>query len=152
LKRVKYGGDYGSVKSLLDEDKSGRLTWRGSGRGAVRKVRAVQEAAPAKGRSPDQPRGARTWGSEVDWWAVPEFDLKTICRKFDAFMYRKKPQPKVDPDEKKRQRLDGKKAGTRPSNEAFDKAFEQLLHAPLVQNDSTPAQSGSGWPAEFACH
>jgi len=44
----------------------------------------------------------------------------------------------------KRQRLDGKKAGTRPSNEAFDKAFEQLLHAPLVQNDSTPAQSGSG--------
>ncbi len=30
------------------------------------------------------------------------------------------------------------------SNEAFDKAFEQLLHAPLVQNDSTPAQSGSG--------
>jgi hypothetical protein len=59
-------------------------------------------------------------------------------------MYRKKPQPKVDPDEKKRQRLDGKKAGTRPSNEAFDKAFEQLLHAPLVQNDSTPAQSGSG--------
>jgi len=59
-------------------------------------------------------------------------------------MYRKKPQPKVDADEKKRQRLDGKKAGTRPSNEAFDKAFEQLLHAPLVQNDSTPAQSGSG--------
>ncbi len=54
------GGDYGSVKSLLDEDKSGRLTWRGSGGGAARKVRAVQEAAPAKGRSLDQPRGART--------------------------------------------------------------------------------------------
>jgi len=39
----------------------------------------------------------------------------------------------VNPEEKKRQRVDGKK-GPGPSNEAFDQAFEELLQAATVDS------------------
>jgi len=140
-KEWQYGGEYASVKSLLRESKSsGKMTWRGSGKGTVKqserselsKKQHLPQAIHTLIKQGLQEQQALRQIDEL----LLNFGLKRMHQKFDAFLYRnqwKHPKGNVNPEEKKRQRVDGKK-GPGPSNEAFDQAFEELLQAATVDS------------------
>lgn len=111
-----YGGEYASVKSLLRESKSsGKLTWRGGGKGSAKqsarselsKKELLPQAIHAliKQGLPEQ-EAVR----QVDELLL-KFGITTIRAKFDAFLWRqqmKSPKKGVEPAKKGAHKLSTK--------------------------------------------
>jgi len=130
-----YGGEYASVKSLLPESKSsGKLTWRGSGKGSAKqserselsKKQHLPQAIHAliKQGLPEQ-EAVR----QVDELLL-KFGITTIRAKFDAFLWRqqmKSPKKGVEPAKKGAHKLSTKDPDATVM--AFDEAYERLIQA-----------------------
>ncbi len=130
-----YGGEYASVKSLLRESKSsGKLTWRGSRKGAAKqserselsKKQHLPQAIHAliKQGLPEQ-EAVR----QVDELLL-KFGITMIRAKFDAFLWRqqmKSPKKGVEPAKKGAHKLSTK--DPEATVKAFDEAYERLLQA-----------------------
>ena len=137
-KEWQHGGEYASVKSLLRESKrSGKLTWRGSGRG---KVGASERTELSRKKHLPQAIEALIRQGVPELEAVRQIDellllfgAERIREKFDAFWFRSQmnhPMRGLNPEEKGKQRLNANDPGY--TVKAFNKAFELLLQAATI--------------------
>ena len=134
-KEWQYGGEYASVKSLLCESKSsGKMTWRGSGKGTVKQserseLSKKQHLPQAIHVLVKQGLPEQEAVRQVDELLL-KFRITKIRAKFDAFLWRhqmKSPKKGVEPAKKGTQKLSTKDPDA--TVKAFDKAYERLLPA-----------------------
>ena len=137
-KEWQYGGEYASVKSLLCESKSsGKMTWRGSGKGTVKQ--SERSELSKKQHLPQaiyvlikQGLPEQDAVRQVDELLL-KFGMTKIRAKFDAFLWRhqmKNPKKGVEPAKKGTQRLSTKDPDA--TVKAFDEAYERLLQAATI--------------------
>ncbi len=134
-KEWQYGGEYASVKSLLREsESSGKMTWRGSGKGTVKQserseVSKKQHLPQAIHALIKQGLPEQEAVRQVDELLL-KFGMTKIRAKFDAFLWRhqmKSPKKGVYPEEKGTQKLSTKDPVV--TVKAFHEAYERLLPA-----------------------
>ncbi len=137
-KEWQYGGEYASVKSLLHESKSsGKMTWRGSGKGTIKqserselcKKQHLPQAIHVliKQGLPEQ-EAVR----QVDELLL-KFGITNIRTKFDAFLWRhqmKSPKKGLKPAKKGTQKLSTKNPDA--TVKTFHEAYERLLQAATI--------------------
>jgi len=134
-KEWQYGGEYASVKSLLCESKSsGKMTWRGSGKGTVKQS---ERSELSKNQHLPQAIHVLVKQGLPEQEAVRQVDelllkfrITKIRAKFDAFLWRhqmKSPKKGVEPAKKGTQKLSTKDPDA--TVKAFDEAYERLLLA-----------------------
>jgi len=133
-KEWQYGGEYASVKSLLCEKKSGKMTWHGSGKGTVKQserseLSKKQHLPQAIHVLVKQGLPEQEAVRQVDELLL-KFRITKIRAKFDAFLWRhqmKSPKKGVEPAKKGTQKLSTKDPDA--TVKAFDEAYERLLLA-----------------------